>query len=396
LAFQTANFLGRGESLTVSLQAGDRAQNYQLAFTEPFLFDRNITGGFDLYKRNLQYIGYYTQRSNGGNLMFGFPVATWARMFTTYSYEQVSITDLSEALLDPSCISSATGCTLLSSLGDLSQLTPTQRENISRNPFLVDSLLLGNGGKRTISKVTPTLVQNTVDNPIFPTQGTKLTASIDLAMLGGNTQFYKPSVEGVWFFRHTSRTSFGFRAQAQYIQPVGKTETLPVFERLYLGGEYSIRGFDIRSVGPTAPNSLVVLGGNKSLLFNAEYLITIAGPVRLVLFADAGQVRDVGQKFAWKEDVTELVVPKPPLLIDPLVSFSSLTDPNAPGVTTRVVGQASAFKASAGAEIRFFMPVLNVPFRLIYAWNPSRAGVLDNQLRPAKDKVFRFAVGTTF
>ncbi len=51
LAFQTANFLGRGESLTVSLQAGDRAQNYQLAFTEPFLFDRNITGGFDVYKR---------------------------------------------------------------------------------------------------------------------------------------------------------------------------------------------------------------------------------------------------------------------------------------------------------------------------------------------------------
>ncbi len=63
LAFQTANFLGRGESLTLSMQAGDRAQNYQLAFTEPFLFDRNVTGGFDIYKRNLQYVGYYTQRS---------------------------------------------------------------------------------------------------------------------------------------------------------------------------------------------------------------------------------------------------------------------------------------------------------------------------------------------
>jgi outer membrane protein insertion porin family len=62
LAFQTSNFLGRGESLTVSMQAGDRAQNYQLAFSEPFLFDRNITGGFDIYKRSLQYVGT-TRRS---------------------------------------------------------------------------------------------------------------------------------------------------------------------------------------------------------------------------------------------------------------------------------------------------------------------------------------------
>ena len=74
----------------------------------------------------------------------------------------------------------------------------------------------------------------------------------------------------------------------------------------------------------------------------------------------------------------------------------SAIDPNATGVHTEVVGTAAAFKTSVGAEIRFFMPVLNVPFRLIYAWNPSRTGVLDNQLQPAKDKVFRFAVGTTF
>ena len=52
-----------------------------------------------------------------------------------------------------------------------------------------------------------------------------------------------------------------------------------------------------------------MLGGNKSLLFNAEYLISIASQVRFVLFYDAGQVRDVGQSFAWKEDLTRLVFP---------------------------------------------------------------------------------------
>jgi outer membrane protein assembly factor BamA len=138
-----------------------------------------------------------------------------------------------------------------------------------------------------------------------------------------------------------------------------------------------------------------VLGGNKSLLFNAEYLISIASQVRIVLFYDAGQVRDVGKSFGWKEDLTQLVFPPTPPLIDPFAT-SSLTALNAPGVTTEVIGKTSAFKTSTGVELRFFMPVLNVPFRLIYAWNPQREGVLNNNLRPQKDTVFRFAVGTTF
>jgi outer membrane protein assembly factor BamA len=115
-----------------------------------------------------------------------------------------------------------------------------------------------------------------------------------------------------------------------------------------------------------------------------------------VLFYDAGQVRDVGKSFAWKEDVTELVFPPSPPLIDALNILSTLTPIDAPGVTTRVIGQASAFKTSTGVELRFFMPVLNVPFRLIYAFNPQREGVLDNTLQPQKSKIFRFAVGTTF
>ena len=61
-----------------------------------------------------------------------------------------------------------------------------------------------------------------------------------------------------------------------------------------------------------------------------------------------------------------------------------------------MTGETYAFKTSAGAEIRFFMPVLNVPFRLIFAHNGSRIGVLDNNFQPAKRFTFRFAVGTTF
>jgi outer membrane protein insertion porin family len=369
LSFQTANFLGRGESLTVSLQGGSRAQNYQVAFTEPFLFDRNITGGVDVYRRQLNYINQFTQASTGGNILFGFPVADFSRLFLSYSFEQVKVLDLNEAYTNPVLL--------------------------QQNPFLRDSLLIGQGGSRTISKIVPSFAFNTVDNPIFPSTGRKLTASFDYAGPGGDTFFIKPTLEAVGFFRLTPRMSVGSRAQVQYIRPYGDTKQLPIFEKLFMGGEYSIRGYDIRSIGPRDINSGLVLGGNKSLLFNAEFITQIAGPVRLVMFYDAGQVRDIGEKFGWQEDILQIVQPPLPLLVDPL-AFTGFVDPTAPAPTTQSIGRQAAFKTSTGAEIRFFMPVLNVPFRLIFAYNPQRGGVLTNQLQPARKFTFRFAVGSTF
>ncbi len=328
LSFQTANFMGKGETLTLSLQQGSRARNYQIAFTEPFLFDRPITVGADVFKRQIRYPYVYTEDSTGTNLVFGFQVHDFTRAFMNYSFENIKISDLAPEFTDPAVIAA--------------------------NPYYADSLLLGQNGRRTVSKVTPSIVYNTVDNPIFPNTGRRYTASVDLAGLGGNTSYFKPTLEGVWYFQQSRKTSIGLRGQWQYIKPTRGT-VLPIFERLFLGGEYSVRGFDIRSIGPRDPASNLVIGGNTSVLFNAEYLISIAGPVRLVLFYDAGQVQ--------AQDVR-----------------LSRTD----------------FKTSTGAEIRFFMPVLNVPFRLIFAWNPQRAGVLDNQLQPQKAFTFRFAVGSTF
>src|SRR4051812_39189999 len=257
LSFQTANFLGRGESLTASAQAGSRSQNYQLAFTEPFLFDRNLTGGASIFKSSLMYIGYYTQKSTGANLTFGFPVADFSRMFVNYSYQSVGVSDLNEALLDPSCIVSG-GCTTVN-VSDLSRISSVAQENLRRNPFLFDSYLIGTKGNRTISKVTPSFVFNTIDNPIFPSNGKRLSMSSDIGGLGGNTSYLKPSIEAIWYHPHTTRTSIGGRVSFEYIKPYRGTTNLPVFERLFLGGEYSVRGYDIRSIGPTVPGSQIVL-----------------------------------------------------------------------------------------------------------------------------------------
>jgi outer membrane protein insertion porin family len=371
LSFQTSNFLGRGETFTVSAQQGSRATNYQLAFSEPFLFGRPQTAGVDLFVRELQYIGLYTQRSAGGNIVYGFQVQDFARMFMNYSYEDVQVKDLNPAFNDPRVLAG--------------------------NPLLADSLLIGEGGKRTISKIGPSYVYNTVDNPIFPTSGRRFTLSADIAGLGGNTNFINPRAEAIAYFVHTRRTSFGFRVGGEYIRPYGHTTALPIFQKIFLGGEYSIRGFDIRSVSPRDETSGVQIGGNKSLLFNAEYLIHIAGPVRLVLFYDAGQVRDIGEKFAWKEPIVERV--QQGTLLPSFLDFGIIQNPLsgiAAPIETRTIGQTSAFKTSTGAEIRFFMPVLNVPFRLIFAMNPQRGNVLDNNLNFEKRFKFRFAVGSTF
>jgi outer membrane protein assembly factor BamA len=274
---------------------------------------------------------------------------------------------------------------------------------LARNPYLRDSLLIGANGERVISKVVPSLIYNSVDQPIFPTQGKRLSLSADVAGLGGNTKFLKPAIEAVAFFKQNNRMSLGVRGQVEYVRGYGGTLELPIFEKLFLGGEYSVRGFDLRTIGPSDLATGLVLGGNKSLLFNVEQIFSIAGPVRLILFYDAGQVRNQGESFGLKEDIFELVRPPVPPLVDPTQTVTltpcSLTATGAcvvapPQIITN--GQRSAFKTSTGAEVRFFMPVLNVPFRLIFAYNPQRGGVLDNTLQPQKAFQFRFAVGTTF
>lgn len=330
LSFQTTNFLGRGESLSVSVQNGERIKNYQLSFTEPYLFNKPITGGLNLFRRDIRFIRQFTQSSIGGGASIGFRVGQWSQMFVAYSYEATNVRELNPAFLNP--------------------------EILRFNPFLADALLLGQDSARTISKIIPSFRLNTIDHPIFPTTGKSYSLSIELPAVGGNTKFYKPVAEAIWYLKHAPRLSFGFRARAEYIEPLGSTSVLPIFNLLTMGGEFSLRGFDIRSIGPSDSELFgLVIGGNKSLLFNAEYIISIANPVRIIFFYDTGQVADFGEDFAMNQ-----------------------------------------FRSSTGAELRFFMPVLNIPFRLIYAWNPNVKGILNDRFQPQESTVFKFAVGTTF
>jgi outer membrane protein insertion porin family len=336
-SFSTSNFLGLGETLSLSAQTGSRTKNYQVALNEPYLFDRNITAGIDLFKRKIIYDTFqntagYTQEGTGITLTTGMPVGRSSKAFASYAYEIVNITQLTAA--------------------ELQQLN---QSGINTNPAATtltpqfDPFLFGQQGKRIESRIGPSIIRNTVDSPFTPRSGNKQTVSMIFAggPLGGNVNYVKPEVELIQYLPERKRLSLGLRGDVAWIKPYGNSLTLPLYQRFFLGGENQIRGYDIRTVGPVDSQNRS-LGGNKYVLLNAEQYIDIIGPLRLVFFFDAGQA------FLENESI----------------------DPR-------------KFRTSTGAEIRFIMPVLNVPFRLIYAINPNK-----DTFQP--HSAFKFSVGTTF
>ena len=147
-----------------------------------------ITGSVDLHRRDIEYLYQFTQGSTGGNLTMGFPLANFSRMYFNYSYDRVYVSDLNQAFFDSSCLFTPEGCQTI----DFDKLTEEQRQLIEFSPYLKDALLIGQGGRRTISKFTPTFSLNSIDNPITPTSGRRYTASLGLAGLGGNTRYMNP------------------------------------------------------------------------------------------------------------------------------------------------------------------------------------------------------------
>jgi outer membrane protein insertion porin family len=333
-SFQTTNFLGRGETLTLSAQTGGRMRSYQLAVTEPYLFDRPMTAGFDLFFRDITYpsgqalVGY-RQWNQGLSLTSGLSRGRFLRLYTSYGYQIIDIFDIDEKARKELQASSSTGTN--------GQTAPT-----------LDAGLL-TAGRRFESRVSPSLVFNSVDNPYMPRHGSKYTATVDVAggWLQGTVSYVRPTLELVRYTPIGRRMALGLRGQAAYMFPFGRTTEIPYYDRYFLGGETQIRGYDARTVAPVNAGGTRLIGGNKFALFNAEYYFDV-NPLRLVLFFDAGEAYAEGQRL-----------------------------------------RPITFRTSMGAEARFTMPVLNVPFRLIYAFNANR-----DRFQPAR--AFKFAVGTTF
>jgi outer membrane protein insertion porin family len=315
LGYSTQNFLGMGESFTLNLQTGTRAKNYQFAFTEPYLFNLPANFGIDIFKTSYSYPYMYTRNGEGFNLSTSARFwKYWGASFI-YSWENISISDVNQDY---------------------------QFQNSYSSYYYSE-------GKRKISSVSPTIYYSTVDSPIFPTSGSKFLANYRYSggFLGGDIYLHKVKLELIRFQPIWKRHVLGMHAVYEGLEAFGG-KGIPFYEKFFLGGERSIRGFDIYNLGPRDKNGNV-LGGNKSFYLNFEYAIPLTQQFSFVFFYDVGNSYDVGMPIKLKD-----------------------------------------VYSSAGLELKIFVPMLNVPFRLIFAYNPRLLSSADQHF------VFKFAVGPSF
>ncbi len=314
LGYSTQNFMGMGESLSVQLQSGTRAKQYQLSFTEPYLFN-TASLGLSVHKTSLSYPYLYTRKGTGFDLSSSFRFWHYYGASIGYSFEDVEISDVNENIY-------------------------------SSNSYYYYYYA---EGKRTISSISPTIYYSTVDSPIFPTRGTKYLFTYRYAggILGGDVDMHKTKLQFVKFIPIGKRHTLGMQLVHEGIFRFG-SGSIPIYEKIFLGGEQTIRGFDIYRIGPRNEYGSVI-GGSKAFYANLEYQISLNQQVSFVLFYDVGNAYDFGQSINLKN-----------------------------------------VYSSTGLEVKIFVPMLNVPFRLIFSYNPR---VLE---REDSHFAFRFAVGPSF
>ncbi len=381
LTYQTNNFLGLGETLTLSAQVGQYQRSVMFGFTEPYLFDRPISSGFtvfsSLYKYNQaqqaalltgqsvsinpQYIQNYNQNSTGFTMFASYPLKrrAFTRVGLTYGLTRTNITTYNQA----------------------SNLLFTQLQYRSlAGPSALDGLLA--------STVTATINHNALNNPVNATSGRSYFYSVAFTggPIGGNVNTITNTGEYKYFHPiNKRRNAIGVRFLGAFTAGYGGKE-VPPYSRFYMGGENDIRGFDIRGISPVTyipsvvtetisfpyhggtgslpvpllVNTIVFPGGDIEGVGNLEYRIPIAGPVSVTLFADAGTTGIV-DKGALRLDPTgvvninsqfPLVNQQPQLQIAPGTNFHP--------------------RASTGIEFNINLPIVQAPFRLYWAYNPVR------------------------
>jgi outer membrane protein insertion porin family len=402
--YETNNFLGFGETLTINVQGGTRYSNVMLGFSEPYFLDRPLSLGFNVFHSNYKYdqarelfgldprdlpqgLGFENrlnfQQSRDGFSVYGsHPFRIWSRVGLTYQLDNSETSDLNPATRDY-----------------FEAVRTSEQQNFATGT--------GSFGVYRTRKLIPSFNYSTVDNPYYPSRGKAFSFTFEYngGFLGGNTNYYRPTAEFRFFKPHTSRQNvIAIRFLASHIRGFGGT-VVPFYERFFPGGDFDIRGFEFRSMGPisfltrTVPkldpetgttiavpfDDIVWVGGDTQGILNVEYRIPIVGrTVTLAPFLDVGN--------AWvlkKSELTREVV-------------------NFDGVRTREIarflpGTNSGVRMSTGVEVGVTLPVLNAPFRVILAWNPQRIDRVYNgpttglpfALREDK-RQFKFTVGKTF
>jgi outer membrane protein insertion porin family len=412
LNYATNNFLGLGETLSLQGNIGNLSRSAVFAFNEPYLRNRPISVGFQLFSRKSDFNSArnfasvtgnanlsaaqqsltqnYNQSSTGLNFSLQYPIRrSFKRVGITYSWDKSTITTFSQAS------------------ANLFQ-TLAFRSGQIQGPNALEGIYT--------SSVSLSYVYNTVGPTLFrPHYGTDISAAFQLAGLFGNVRYFTPVVQYKHFIGmkglHPSRdgrNTLGYRVQASYIQGFSG-DVAPPFARFYSGGDNELRGFDVRSATPygfipvrtnitltnpdgtpvpiqpgnfTLGNILIPIpiyrpvsvGGDVKLTTNIEYRIPIAGPVGFSIFDDF-DITSVVRQSQLRQSVEGA-----DQLNSPLYGCTSYFNGACQG------GQAIQFnneirpisgtnfrpRMSVGGEISAMLPIVNAPFRLYYAYNVLR------------------------
>lgn len=415
LSYETNNFLGLGETLSVNVSVGSRQRNIMFGFTEPYLWDRPLNFGFTVFHQKFDYNqAKELQIQTGQQINFSESVL---QSLQNFSQSRTGFTVSSSYPLKRSF--KRVGLTYsfdVSSLNVFSTISQLYFQQLNfRNITGPDSLK----GVVT-SKVIPSFTMNTINNPQHPTSGKSIFLGGDIAGLGGNVSYIRPVADyKKWFpmkgihFNREGHQALGVHFSGSWITGyAGKVA--PPFERFFMGGDTDLRGFDIRSLSPIAffvervdfpltnpdgtavpkdPNNprqgsvtvplpvyrIIFPGGDTQAYSNVEYRIPVVGPVTLAPFMDIG-VDGITRPQQLQINPAQLTTLNTtqfgcPTVAEGLGCVGGSTMNFSKNV--KVVGNTNwQPRMSTGLELQVVMPVVNAPFRIYYAFNPLR---LDTQ-----------------
>lgn len=249
------NFLGKGWEVSLRLRGGARTQQGVVSFTEPWLFDRPLSAGFDLFNNRRVFLDF-TVDSLGAGLRLSHPFLEFWRGHLNYRLSRDEISDVSDQA--STVLTSEEGTTITSLIGGA-------------------------------------VTRDTRDNVFATTKGGLLSLATDVAGLGGDNKFLKTVGSISYFHPVFWGTVLSGRVEAGYGFGFGDQD-LPLFERFFLGGPNSIRGRKARQISPVDASGTRI-GGTSEVLLNLEHVIPIGFGIRLATFFDAGNVYGFTKDF---------------------------------------------------------------------------------------------------
>jgi outer membrane protein insertion porin family len=251
------NLFGRAQTLALKGQLGAKTRKFTLSFTEPWLFDIPLSAGADIYNWNYNY-STYDKDSVGGKLRFGYPVIDYTRINLTYTYD----------------------------IADIKNVDDDAATTIKND-----------AGENIKSSITTSLRYDSRNDRFHPTQGSSHSGSYEFAGIGGTVGFNKIIGETGWYFPMIWKTVGVLHGKAGYVKALER-KTLPDYEKFYMMGIDSLRGFERDDLSPRDANGSEI-GGNKFVQANVEIrfpLVPQAGVYGVVFF-------DTGDIYSEDEDI---------------------------------------------------------------------------------------------